>query len=222
MKNRLSLALLTVFIVLLIDQWVKIYVKTHMVIGESIHVFDWFQIYFTENPGMAFGWEMFGEGNTFGKLFLSIFRIIAVTAIGWYLYRLIKQKDHPGLIISMALIFSGALGNIIDSLFYGIIFSDSYHTVATMFPEGGGYSKFLHGHVVDMLYFPLFEGTFPSWFPFWGGEDFLFFRPIFNIADSAISVGVFLLIIKQKKYFTKKEEDTVAENPEDTTPSSPE
>jgi signal peptidase II len=221
LKNRLGLALLTVFIVLLIDQWLKIYVKTHMVLGQSVHIFDWFQIYFTENRGMAFGIEFGGEDNYWGKLFLSLFRVVAVTVIGWYLSVLIRRKDHPGLIVAMALIFTGALGNIIDSLFYGMIFSDSYHTVATFLPEDGGYAPFLHGHVVDMLYFPLFEGTFPEWFPFWGGQDFLFFRPIFNIADSAITVGVGILIVKQRKFFAKKDEDAVESTKPPAIPGTP-
>lgn len=217
MKKRAILAILTVLFVLLIDQWLKIWVKTHMVLGQSFPVFgqDWFQIYFTENRGMAFGMEIGGEGSFWGKLFLSIFRIIAISFIAWYLIRLIKRKDKPLLIAAIAMIFAGAFGNIIDSMFYGLLFNDSYHTLAEFMPEGGGYAGFLHGHVVDMLYFPLFEGTFPSWIPFWGGQDFLFFRPIFNLADSAISVGVGILIIKQKSFFgsakKQKNESTTSE-----------
>jgi signal peptidase II len=152
---------------------------------------------------MAFGLEIAGET---GKLFLSIFRIIAIIIIGWYLFKITKQKAHPGLIISVALIFAGAMGNILDSALYGILFSHSAHfNVATFLPEGGGYSSFLHGKVVDMLYFPMIKGNFPEWFQ--GGRQFIFFRPVFNIADSAITVGVFILIIFQKRFFKKPAEE---------------
>lgn len=192
-------ALFIVLGVLFIDQFVKIWIKTHFYLGEEIRITDWFILHFTENNGMAFGLEFGGRA---GKYFLSIFRILASAGIGWYLYHLIKQKSHPGLITVFALILAGALGNIIDSAFYGLIFSDSYHGVATFLPEGGGYAGFLHGQVVDMLYFPLIHGVFPDWVPFWGGESFQFFRPIFNIADASISVGVILFILFQKR-FTK-------------------
>jgi len=177
-----------------------------MHLGEEIHIMgNWFIIHFTENNGMAFGLELAGES---GKLYLSIFRIIAIMAIGWYLVKIIKQKVHPGLIISVSLIFAGAMGNIIDSAFYGVIFNESGHfRAATFMPEEGGYSSFLHGRVVDMLYFPMIKGTFPDWFPFRGGERFIFFRPVFNIADSAITTGVFILLIFQRRFF--KKEDTI-------------
>ena len=173
-----------------------------MYIGEEIYIAHWFQIHFTENNGMAYGIEL---GGSFGKLFLSVFRIVASLGIGWYLLHLIKQKAHPGLITCFSLIFAGAIGNIIDSAFYGLLFSDSFEGVSKFMPAGGGYATFLHGRVVDMLYFPLFSGQFPSWLPIWGGEPFLFFRPIFNIADSSISIGVFLLLIMQKKFTTRPE-----------------
>lgn len=162
-------------------------------------------IHFTENNGMAFGMELF-EG-TWGKLFLSLFRILAVAGIGWYLWDLVKKGAHRGLIAAIAFVFAGALGNILDSCFYGLIFSDSNEScedVAKLFPAGGGYAGFLHGKVVDMFYFPLYEGHFPQWFPKWGGEPFTFFSPVFNVADSSITIGVFMIIIFQKRFFGKK------------------
>jgi len=200
----LKKSILIIFLVLIADQVLKIWIKTSMTLGQEINVAgNWFILHFTENEGMAFGLTF---GGAAGKLILSIFRIIAVIFIGYYIYRLRKRSPHPGLIISFSLIMAGALGNIIDSAFYGIIFSQSsYHTVATMFPPEGGYNSFLHGKVVDMLYFPVIETIMPEWVPFWGGEQFIFFRPVFNIADSSITTGVFLLLIFQKKFFTKNE-----------------
>ena len=168
-----------------------------MTLGQEFHITDWFIIHFTENVGMAFGMEFGGE---MGKLALSLFRIIAVIAIGWYLFSITKKGADTIVIVAISLVFAGALGNIIDSTFYGIIFNDSYGHVATLFPEEGGYSSLLHGRVVDMLYFPLFEGTFPSWVPVWGDRHFLFFNAIFNVADSAITVGMALVILFQKKF----------------------
>ncbi len=197
-------------IILLIDQISKFWVKLNMTIGQDFKVLgDKFLIHFIENPGMAYGMEFGGE---YGKLFLTLFRIIAVAGIGYGLHYMIQNKYHRGFILNVALIFAGAVGNIIDSVFYGVIFSEStYFEKATLFPEAGGYAALLHGKVVDMLYFPLIEGNFPDWFPIWGGEHFLFFRPVFNIADSAISVGVFLILIFQKRYF--KEEHKEKETP---------
>ena len=173
--------------------------------GEERHVLgNWFLLHFTENEGMAFGFSFGGES---GKLVLSIFRIIAVIGIGYYIYTLGRKHAHPGLITSFSLIMAGAFGNIIDSAFYGLIFSaSSYHTVASFMPEAGGYASFLHGKVVDMLYFPIINTTLPEWFPARGGEQFIFFRPVFNIADSAITTGVLSLVIFQKKFFAKKKE----------------
>jgi len=177
----LKKAALIVFLILLFDQVLKIWIKTTMFIGQEYSVFgNWFIIHFTENEGMAFGMKFGGE---FGKLFLSIFRIVAIAGIGVYLVYLIRSGGKTGLIICISMIFAGALGNMIDSAFYGMIFSDSYYRVAEVFPEGGGYASFLHGKVVDMLYFPVFRTTLPDWLPFWGSRDFVFFRPVFNLAD---------------------------------------
>jgi signal peptidase II len=202
-------AILLVIIVLFIDQAIKIWIKTHMALGESFQVFgSKFLIHFTENPGMAFGMQFGGEN---GKLILSIFRIVAVIGITWYLYHLIKTKVKTGLILCFALILAGAVGNILDSAFYGLIFDrgmiynpaindwERYYGVAQF--SHNGYAGFLKGCVVDMLYFPLIEGHYPGWIPFWGGKEFMFFRPVFNIADSSITIGVFLILIFQKRFF---------------------
>ncbi len=202
MKKR-HIPWLVIISVLLADQVSKILVKTSMTLGQSIPVLgDWFIIHFTENYGMAFGMEFSGE---YGKLALSLFRIIAIVFIGWYLYRLVARKAHAGLLVCVSLILGGAMGNMIDSAFYGMIFSESlFNRIAVMFPESGGYGTFLHGKVVDMLYFPIVTGTFPDWFPYWSGQPFIFFRPVFNIADAAITTGVFVLIIFQKRFFGTK------------------
>lgn len=194
MKKALTL----IFIVLLLDQISKIYIKTHFYLGEEIKVFDWFIIHFTENNGMAFGAEL---GGKYGKLALSVFRIFAVSGIFYWLYTSIKNSASKILVFSISMIFAGALGNILDSMFYGIAFSDSVGRVAEVFPEAGGYAGFLFGKVVDMLYFPLWKGFLPDWLPIWGGNYFIFFQPIFNIADSAITIGVLTLFIFQKKIF---------------------
>jgi len=199
--------LIIVFLVLLFDQLIKIYIKTHFFLGEEVHVAgNWFILHFTENNGMAYGMEF---GGQFGKIFLSTFRIAAVFGIGWYLWTIIKKKEDKLYVICIALIFAGALGNIIDSAFYGMIFSDSNYDVARFMPVEGGYAPFLRGKVVDMFYFPLIEGHFPSWFPIWGSEDFIFFRPVFNLADFSISVGVTMIILYQKRFFGKKDIEVV-------------
>ncbi len=206
-----------------IDQFTKILVKTSMNLGESIHVMgDWFMLHFTENPGMAFGLE-FPFPN--GKLILSILRIIALFFIGWYILKVVKKGAPVGLLICLGMIFAGALGNIIDSAFYGLVFGESYFSQpAVAFPEGGGYAPFLHGKVVDMFYFPIINTTFPQWFPFWGGEEFIFFRPVFNIADASITVAIFTIIIFQKRFFAfeKKPKAHDQEDEVDTNSNGPE
>lgn len=210
----MKLALLTVAIVLLVDQVSKIWVKTNMYMDESILVFpNWFFIHFIENPGMAFGIEF---GGSYGKLFLSVFRITAICFFIWYLRGLVRSGAYKGLIFSVSLVVAGAAGNMIDSAFYGMIFSESPRftpQVAEMFPAGGGYAGFLHGKVVDMLYFPIIDSHFPDFLPYIGGERFQFFRPVFNIADSAITIGMVVLLINQKRYFgIAKEKAPASEN----------
>ena len=182
-------AVCVIMLLLLLDQVLKIWIKTHLQLHESIEITPWFYLYFTENPGMAFGIEVIG------KLFLSLFRIVAVGFIGYYLYKLVKANQSFGFIACISMILAGAVGNIIDSVVYGVVFDHSYGQVATFLPAEGGYDTWLHGKVVDMFYFPLIQTHFPDWFPLWGGEEFIFFRPIFNLADSAICVGVFLLLL---------------------------
>lgn len=200
--------LLIIFLVLLIDQLIKIYVKTNFYLGEEVNVLgNWFIIHFTENNGMAYGIEL---GGDWGKLTLSIFRIIFVIGIAWYIVKLTKEKADKLYITCIALIFAGAVGNIIDSVFYGVLFSDSNFEIAQFLPADGGYSSFLHGKVVDMFYFPIIQGHFPDWFPIWGTEEFIFFRPVFNFADAVISVGVGLILLFQKRFFDEeKSSETV-------------
>jgi signal peptidase II len=205
--------LLIIFIVLLIDQIVKFWIKTHFMLGESVSVAgDWFYLSFVENNGMAFGLEFGGE---FGKLFLSLFRIGVVGAMAWYLFKAAKKKSlHPGLLWSFSFIVAGAIGNIIDSAFYGIIFNDSFGQVASFMPEEGGYGSFLHGYVVDMFYFPIIESHFPDWMPIWGGESFTFFSPVFNVADASITTGAGVFLLFQKHFF-KEEGKKVQEKSEE-------
>ena len=199
----LKKASLIIILVLIIDQVSKIYIKTHFKLGEEVEVFSWFKILFVENEGMAWGAKIPGE---YGKLFLTLFRLIAIAGIGYWLWSSVKKAMPKVLIVAIALIFAGAMGNIIDSVFYGVIFNDSYRQIATLFPETGGYGTLFHGKVVDMLSFPLWKGYLPDWLPFWGGKYFTFFDPVFNIADTAISTGVGLLLVFNKKAFPKKED----------------
>ncbi|SMO37660.1 lipoprotein signal peptidase [Solitalea koreensis] len=188
-------AILIIALVVLADQLLKTWVKNNMFIGQEYNIIgNWFIIHFTENNGMAFGMEFAGA---FGKLFLTLFRIAAVAGIGYGIHYVIKQRYTFGLTVSVSLIFAGALGNILDSVFYGVIYN---------------YAPLLHGRVVDMFYFPILQGYFPSWLPIWGGEEYIFFRPVFNIADAAISVGVIMILLFQKRYFRVLEKPPVEED----------
>ncbi|HLF50782.1 lipoprotein signal peptidase [Flavobacterium sp.] len=195
----LKKAYLIIFILLLVDQISKIYIKTNFVLGEEVEVFSWFKILFIENEGMAWGTEIPGA---YGKIILTLFRLVAVTGIGYWLWDSVKKESSNYLIVAIALILAGAFGNIIDSVFYGVIFDDSYNNVATLFSDQP-YGTYFHGKVVDMFYFPFWSGNLPSWLPIWGGKNFTFFNAIFNIADMAISTGVGVLIVFNKKAFHK-------------------
>ncbi|ETN94540.1 lipoprotein signal peptidase [Zhouia amylolytica] len=206
----LKKSIFIIALVLLVDQISKIYIKTNFVLGEHTDVFDWFKILFVENEGAAWGTKLSDivpfVSDEVAKLSLTIFRIFAIGGIGYWLYDSVKKKSPKILIVSIALIFAGALGNIIDSVFYGMIFNDSYGQVATMFSDDP-YGSIFHGKVVDMLYFPMIDTTFPEWIPMVGGNHFRFFEPVFNIADTSISFGVGILLVFNKKAFPKKEED---------------
>lgn len=226
--SKAKKSVLIVALILIFDQILKIFVKTNMSYGQSVHVLgDWFLIRFIENPGMAFGIDIPGR---FGKIILTLFRIVAVIAIIWYMRKLLRENARTGLIVCLSLILAGAMGNIIDSAFYGFLFDKgtiyneqirqwiTYSGTAKM--DFSGYAGFLRGCVVDMLYFPIIETTIPDWFPFMKGEHFVFFRPIFNIADSSISVGVALILIFQKRLFrssTHHPEVTEQEKPGEIT-----
>lgn len=199
MKSITTKSLVLILLVLIIDQALKIWIKTHMILGQEYEILgNWFIIHFTENNGMAFGMEFWGKN---GKIFLTLFRIIAVIGIGWYLKTLIKQNAPKMVVISITLIMAGAIGNILDSIFYGVIFDESFYQIAEFMPRDGGYSAWLQGRVVDMFYFPIFNGHYPSWFPFWANQEFIFFRPVFNIADSSITIGVGYILIFERSFF---------------------
>ncbi|SHG71343.1 lipoprotein signal peptidase [Winogradskyella jejuensis] len=201
----LKKSLLVIIVILLIDQISKIYIKTHFQLGEDVEVFSWFKILFVENDGMAWGTKLSDIfsfiNDKSAKLILSLFRIIAVTGIGFWLLDVIKKQKTRTLIFAISLIFAGALGNILDSVFYGVCFGDSYGQVATFLPERGGYAGVFYGNVVDMLHFPLFSGVLPDWVPFFGGKYISFFDPVFNVADVAISTGIGILIVFNRKAF---------------------
>ncbi len=198
MKKSICIILL----ILIADQALKIWVKTNMYLGQEYQVFDWFYIHFTENNGMAFGMEF---GGHWGKLALSIFRIVFVGFMISYLRKLVKKNADGIVIICLSLILAGALGNIIDGVLYGHIFSESFRQIASFLPAQGGYSSFFFGQVVDMFYFPIFKGYFPEWIPYFGGDYFVFFRPVFNIADSAITIGVGTMVFFQKRVMKELE-----------------
>jgi signal peptidase II len=203
MKAAYYKPFLLALLVIIADQAIKTWVRLHMYQGEEIHFLgDRGMLHYTENNGMAFGMEL---GGDWGKLTLTLFRIVAVAAIGWGIVYLVKHKYHRGLIMNGALIFAGAMGNIIDSTFYGLLFQhDALNRPLGLF----------HGRVVDMFYFPLISGNFPTWLPIWGGEDFIFFRPVFNLADASISVGVILILIFQNHYFKQEKPEEAAPNSE--------
>lgn len=193
----------------MLDQSLKVWIKLNMHLGQSFDLLGtWCKIYFTENKGMAFGLTLSGA---YGKLILSVFRIFAVCLMGWYVTRLIQQKASKGLIISLSMIIAGALGNIIDSAFYGMLFSGSHHGIATFLPANGGYASFLHGSVVDMFYFPVYSGYLPAWM---GGSYVELFRPIFNLADVSITFGVLSIIIFQRSFFVDEQPATALQNQE--------
>lgn len=201
-------SIILIIIILLIDQISKVYVKTHFKLHDSVEVFRWFKIYFIENDGMAWGTKISDFASFISdraaKTFLTLFRIVAIFGIGYWLYDAIKKQSSKILTLAIALIFAGALGNIIDSVSYGVFFGDSQNEIAGFLPKEGGYDTILHGKVVDMLYFPLYKGYLPEWLPLYGGKFFTFFDPVFNIADMAISTGFIMLIVFNKRAFSKK------------------
>ena len=205
--TKKNLAILTILLAIILDQVIKIYVKTHFILQEEVVVFDWFKIHFVENNGMAMGIEFGGKA---GKLFLTLFRIVAVALIIYWLKDTIKRKIHSAVVFGISLIFAGAVGNIIDSIFYGVIFDDSTHKPATLFAEEP-YGELFYGKVVDMFYFPIWRGDLPEWIPFVGGEPYTFFQYIFNPADAYITIGVLFLFLYSKQAFPKDDKKTKVE-----------
>jgi signal peptidase II len=204
----LKRSIIIIILILFIDQISKIYIKTHFALGDEYKVFDWFRVYFVENDGMAWGTKLsdftsFISDRT-AKIALTIFRIIAIIGIGFWLLDATRKKSPKVLLLAIAFIFAGALGNIIDSVFYGLLFNDSHGQIASFLPIEGGYDGLLHGRVVDMLYFPIWKGYLPEWLPLFEGKFFTFFEPVFNIADMAISTGFMMLLVFNKKAFPKK------------------
>ena len=205
---KLKQLVLLIFLVVIADQALKFYVKLHFYAGEEhVIIANWFRLHFVENEGMAWGWKF---GGDIGKIILTLFRLVAVIWGSFLLRDFVRKKYHTGFLVCAALIYAGALGNLIDSLFYGMIFEQSNplsQNIARFFPPGGGYASLLHGKVVDMLYFPIItHAHFPSWVPVWGGEEFEFFRPVFNLADASISTGVIVLLLFQNKLMARPEE----------------
>ncbi len=203
MNRKFSVIIASLFVLLLIDQIVKIYIKTHFSLGEEIsYIGNWAKIHFTENPGFALGLSF---GGNVGKIVLTLIRMVASVFLVYYLFKLSKQKVSNGVIVGITLVTAGAIGNLIDCVFYGVLFGEStYHTVATFLPQSGGYAPWLLGRVVDMFYFPVIQTTYPNWLPFVGGQELIFFRFIFNIADASITIGVIYLLLFQRRFFIKK------------------
>jgi signal peptidase II len=215
MNSKLKIPIILVVVIIVLDQVLKFWIKTNLKLNDVIPLFgNWGFILFTENPGMAFGFKFGGEA---GKIALTLFRLIAVIGISWYLVDLTKKNAPRGLLICFGLILAGAIGNIFDSVFYGVLFGDSAGQVAEFLPAAGGYGKFLRGEVVDMFYFPIIEGHYPGWFPIWADEPFTFFRPVFNIADSAITMGVLFILVFHRQFFKHVDKKPIESNPENPT-----
>ena len=211
-KKQTRLVIILVAAILVVDQIVKILVKTNMQIGEDIPLIgNWCRLHFIENAGFAFGTQF---GGTVGKIVLTSIRLVASAAIAWFIAHMIKTKTRTSLIVAFALVLAGAVGNLIDSLFYGLIFNESYYNVAQLFPPEGGYAPLLQGRVVDMFYFPIIETEWPSWVPFVGGQHFLFFNAIFNVADAAITIGTIWLIVDMLFFAENKKKEGRLQTPE--------
>lgn len=214
-NSKMRTALTTFFTILLVDQISKIWIKLNLQLGEEIKIFDWFILHFTENPGMAFGFEF---GGDWGKIALTVFRIVFSILGFYYLYKYTQKNNvHKGVLICAGLVLAGAVGNLLDSLFYGLVFTDSLFRVAEFVPPGQGYESFLKGRVVDMLYFPLIDSYWPNWIPFVGGDRLVFFRPVFNIADSSISVGITAFLLFQKRWLPQESDKNTDQKSEPST-----